>query len=120
MVPRRLGTFSSSLIVVAFITGINWGLLGLIYAYIAVTVPVFLTGQYFANRLIGIRMLAIFKSLAPSAACSAVMVAALAGSKWMWTSLSLDIEYVLIALIMTGIEDVFDINEALKLVRRKV
>src|SRR3990170_3444421 len=126
----KIGIFSSSLIVVAFITGINWGLLGLIYAYIAVTVPVFLTGQYFANRLIGIRMLAIFKSLAPSAACSAVMVAALAGSKWMWTSLSLDIEYVLIALIMTGIATylvfasrvlkVPEINEALKLVRRKV
>jgi len=126
----KIGLFSSSLIVVAFIIGINWGLLGLIYAYIAVTVPVFFVGQYFANGLIGINMLSIFKALAPAAACSAVMVASLAGSKRMWISLSLDIEYVLIALIVTGIATylvfasrvlkVPEVNEALKLVRRKV
>lgn len=125
----KIGVFSSSLVVAAFITGIHWGLLGLIYAYIAVTIPVFLVGQYFSNRLIGVRMLSIFRSLAPAAACSAVMVAALAGSKLMWSSLRLDIEYVLIALVTTGIATyvlfaskvlkVPEITEALRLVRKK-
>ncbi len=126
----KIGIFSSSLVVVAFIIGINWGLLGLIYAYIAITVPVFFVGQYYANGLIGIKMLSILKALAPAAACSAVMVAVLAGSRWMWASLRLDIEYVLIALVATGIATyivfaarvlkVPEVNEALKLVKRKV
>lgn len=127
----KLGVFSSALVVVAFMVGIKWGLLGLITAYIAATIPIFLLGQYVTNRLIGVDLFSFVKALAPSAACSSVMVAFLLGFRLMnGSSLHLGMEYALVALVVLGIATyllfaakvfkVPEVTEALRMVRRKV
>lgn len=126
----KLGFFSSILIVVAFMIGIKWGLLGLIIAYISVSIPVFILGQYVANNLIGVDLISFIKALAPSAGCSAVMVSFLLGFRLMnGNSLHLGMEYALVALVVLGITTyllfaakvfkVPEVTEALRMMRRK-
>ncbi|HBG46055.1 MAG TPA: colanic acid exporter [Deltaproteobacteria bacterium] len=127
----KVGLFTSALVIMAFLVGIRWGLFGLIFAYIIVSVPVFIIGQYFANRLIGVGAFEFMKALAPSAACSAVMVLVLQGFRVLnASSFHLQMESALAVLIALGaasylliavkVLKVPEISEAFKLVKGRI
>lgn len=126
----KIGFVSASLIIACFIIGIEWGLLGIIIAYIAAMVPVFFLGQIFVNRLIGLDMVTFFAALAPAALCSALMVAVLIVVRsFNMVSLGLDVASVLVFLVIIGaasyvifaakVLKVAEVNEALQMVKRK-
>lgn len=126
----KVGSVSASAIVIGFIIGIQWGLIGVITAYIAVSLPVFFLGQFYANRLIGLRMNAIFAALFPAAACSGFMVMVLASLRYLNGSVRLDVSTALVTLVLIGaasyilfaskIYKVNEVNEALQMVKRKL
>ncbi len=126
----KVGSVSATGIVVGFIIGIQWGLIGLITAYIAASVPVFLLGQFYANRLIGLKMSSIFSALFPAAACSGFMVLVLAAFRYLNGSLRFEVATALVVLILTGaasyvvfaakVFKVEEVNEALQMVKRKL
>jgi len=78
----KLGLFNAVVMLSAFLIGVRWGLIGLIVAYMAASVPVLFIGQYFANRLIDMNIRAFFESLLPAFVCSACMAAVLGGTKY--------------------------------------
>jgi len=126
----KIGSVSATAIVVGFIIGLNWGLIGLITAYIAVSVPVFFLGQFYANRLIGLRMGALFSALFPATACSGLMVIVLLALRYLNVSMRVEVATALVILILTGaasylifaakVFKVAEVNEALQMVKRKL
>ena len=126
----KVGAVSAAAIVTGFIIGINWGLIGLITAYIAASVPVFFLGQFYANRLIGLKMGALLSALVPAAACSGFMVAVLAAFRYINGSVRFEVATALIILILIGagsyivfaakVFKVVEVNEALQMVKRKL
>lgn len=129
-ITLKIGIVSSIAIIIAFVIGIQWGLLGLITAYIAVSFPVFLLGQYFANRLIGLKTADFARSLAPAAFCSAMMVSVLLVFRLLNTnSLHFDIRTTLIAFVALGaasyiifaakVLKIPEVSDALDIVKRK-
>lgn len=127
----KVGFISASVIVIGFIIGIRWGLLGLITAYIAASLPVFFLGQVYVNRLIGLSMGSLFSALAPAAFCSSLMVAVLTALRLLnGASLGLDVATVLVVLVAIGVASyvlfaakvfkVQEVNEALQMVKRKL
>lgn len=127
----KIGFVSASIIIAGFIIGIRWGLLGLITAYIAASVPVFFLGQFFVNRLIGLKMGQLLSALAPAAACSGLMVAVLTGLRYLnGASLGLDVAAALVVLVAAGAASyivfasrvlrVPEVNEAIAFVRRRL
>jgi O-antigen/teichoic acid export membrane protein len=79
----KIGLFTTAATLSAFFIGVRWGLIGLIIAYIAVSVPALFIGQYFANRLIDLKMGVFFRSLFPAIVCSACMAVVLSGVKYL-------------------------------------
>lgn len=126
----KIGAISASAIVIGFIIGIQWGLIGVITAYIAASLPVFFLGQFYANRLIGLKMSALLLSLLPAAACSGFMVMVLASLRYINSSLHLEVATALVTLILIGagsyilfaakVFKVNEVNEALQMVKRKI
>lgn len=127
----KLGGISAACSVLSFFVGIRWGLNGLIIAYILVTVPNFIIGQYYVNRTIGLRMLPFFSAMAPAAACSAVMVFVLYIFKYLnGISLHLNLSLALASFVLIGtatysilavkVFKVPEISEAFEMVRRKL
>lgn len=126
----KVGAVSATAIVVGFIIGLNWGLIGLITAYIAVSVPVFFLGQFYANRLIGLSMGALFSALFPATACSGLMVMVLVALRYLNVSLRVEVATALVILILTGatsylifaakVFKVAEVNEALQMVKRRL
>jgi len=70
----KIGLFNSTIYVIAFLVGIKWGLLGLIIGYISATIPLLFSTQYFANRLISLKMRTFLKALLPATICTLLMV----------------------------------------------
>lgn len=127
----RIGFASALLIIAGFIIGIQWGLLGLIMAYIAASIPVFFLGQFFVNRLIGLDMASLFSALSPAAACSALMVGVLSALRYFnGASLGLDAATILVVLVIIGAASytlfaaklfkVQEVTEALQMVKRRL
>lgn len=77
----KLGLFESVIMLSAFLVGVRWGLIGLIVAYMAASVPILFIGQHITNRLIDLKMRTFLKSLLPAFVCSAGMAAVLMGIK---------------------------------------
>ncbi|MDP2688968.1 MAG: MOP flippase family protein [Deltaproteobacteria bacterium] len=100
----KIGSVASFVTVGAFLMGIRWGLIGLIIAYIAVSIPIFITGQFFANRLIGLSMAEFARALFPAGVCSAAMFCVLFGFRLLnASSLHLDISSTLALFVLLGI-----------------
>jgi PST family polysaccharide transporter len=126
----KVGAVSATSIVIGFIIGINWGVIGLITAYIAVSLPIFFLGQFYANRLIGLEMGALLSALVPAAACSGFMVAVLAALRYMSGSMRFEVATALVLLILLGaasyilfaakVFKVDEVNEAIQMVKRKL
>lgn len=126
----KIGSVASFITVGAFLIGIRWGLFGLIIAYITVSLPIFFTGQFFANRLIGLKMADFLRALAPACFCSVAMVAVLIGLKFLnIATLKLELSTALIFFVVFGMASyiffaikvlkVPEITEALDLVKKK-
>lgn len=126
----KIGAVSATGIVVGFIIGIQWGLMGLITAYIAASLPVFFLGQFYANRLIGLGMGSIFAALLPAAACSGFMVLVLVAFRYLSVSFRFEVATALVILILAGaasyvifaakVFKVAELNEALQMVKRRL
>ena len=70
----RVGVFNTSIIVAAFFIGVKWGLTGVALAYGIVSIILFLPNQYWANRLIGLKLRYFLKALYPAAFSSFIMM----------------------------------------------
>lgn len=127
----KLGAVNTFLILIAFAVGIRWGLTGLITGYIISMVPIFLSGQYFANRLIGLSMSTFFKTLVPASLSSVMMVMVLLAFRYINVkSLHLDFTPALFAFIAVGVASYIivaakvlripEANEAIDLVRKRL
>jgi O-antigen/teichoic acid export membrane protein len=71
---------------VAFFVGIHWGLEGLSLAWVIVTPLVFFENMRRTLPPLGLRMIDLWKALAPSGTAAAAMYAAVAGARWLLPS----------------------------------
>lgn len=125
----KLGVFSTGVTLAAFLIGIKWGLLGLIIAYMSVSVPLFLIGQHYVNKLIDLKMTDFLKSLFPATICSMMMVSILYLFKHLnQSSFHLDLSAALVFFIILGAASyalsaflfrVPEMNEAVQYVRKR-
>ena len=70
----KWGVFASIVYVIAFLIGVNFGLVPLILLYMGACSVLWPLSHYFANRLIGLEMTAFFKTMIPATAASILMV----------------------------------------------
>ncbi len=126
----KTGLVSSAIDVISFIIGIKWGLNGLISGYIIATVLTTILCQYFANRLISLKMLTFLKALVPAALCSLFMISGLILFKYLnFTVFQLSVVPTLILSIVLGMVfytvlllSIFktpEVEEVVKLLRKK-
>jgi len=100
----KTGLVSSVIDVLAFIIGIRWSLNGLIIGYIIATVFTSILCQYFANKLISLKLLSFFRALAPAALCTLFMISGLMLFKYLNIKvLQMNIVMTLILSIVLGI-----------------
>lgn len=117
--------------VFAFLAGINWGLIGLIASYLIISIPIFFAGQYFANRLMELKMAVFLKEVVPAVLCSTMMLFVLFIIKYFnMEAFHLNIGMSLIMLIAVGagsyvlfalkVLKVPEFSEAIQIVKRKL
>jgi len=100
----KVGVFNSVMIVIAFFLGIRWGLIGVVFCYMIVSLLLFLPTHFLANRLIHLKMGAFLYSLMPALSCSFLMVLLLLFLRFLSISiLNLNMLAILVLLIIIGI-----------------
>ena len=85
----RWGSLASLLMVMSFVAGLPWGMLGVAAAYALVMMLMAVPLLWLAMRLIGLPLRAMARTLQPVAACTAVMAAAVAALRYglLWLGL---------------------------------
>jgi PST family polysaccharide transporter len=127
----KWGVFASCIYIIAFLIGVQWGLIGLIVLYVAVGVPLWPLSHVVANKLIDLDMKTFSRAMVPAATASVFMAMALLSLKYIGRHvLELNIYSALAALVTLGIilYGVFlqlffkvpEIDEVKKFLRRKI
>jgi PST family polysaccharide transporter len=94
---------AGSLTVMSFVVGLPWGILGVTVSYAIVFVLLAYPGFAIAFRLVGLRVRDLGGALWPSAACSAVMYAVVAGTAYWWLPQGTSGWLELLLLVVLGV-----------------
>ena len=86
---------------IAFFAGVHWGLEGLTLSWVVITPLVFFENMRRTLPPFGLRMIDIWKALAPSGMAAAAMYAAVAGARWLLPPSMLPL-LTLCVLVATG------------------
>jgi hypothetical protein len=87
----------------SFVVGLPWGILGVTVSYAIVFVLLAYPGFAIAFRLVGLRVRDLGGALWPSAACSAVMYAVVAGTAYWWLPQGTSGWLELLLLVVLGV-----------------
>ena len=127
----KWGVFASCVYLVAFVVGVQWGLIGLIMLYVAAGVPLWPLSHYVANRLIKLDMKTFCQAMIPATTASALMAISLLFLKYMnrqtfelgvYSALTV---FVIIGMILNVLFlqlmfRVQEVEEAKKFLRKKI
>jgi O-antigen/teichoic acid export membrane protein len=76
------GALFSSILVLGFVAGLPWGIVGVAAVYAALTCLLLIPMLAIPFRLIGLPLLALWKAIVPTVACSAGMATLVLGLRW--------------------------------------
>jgi O-antigen/teichoic acid export membrane protein len=122
----RIGLGFFVALVVMVLVGIRWGIVGVAGAVLVYTLSSWLTGQAYANKLVGLSMVDYLRALLPASGASVLMIVVLLGYRavglamlqmptgvWLLTAVSLGAAVYFAALWFGRVPERFEIMSAI-------